>query len=163
MKLFFPLSPMEPNVFGILACYYNVGFLKYSIVRPWSPDAGTSARNERLETDGCPQRVSTKCPQRAPKRGPKIRQKYYVCFCFFLVFECIRSGFGGFNYSQTANLDSGTYCNTFKMIAGTSKKSTKSGPSDPVFINKMFQRIQEKLSEHPWKSDNSKIMEGLCT
>ena len=46
--------------------------------------------------------------------------------------------------------DSQTYCNTFSMISGTSKKSSKYGPSDPVFITKIFQTLQENILEHPW-------------
>ena len=43
-----------------------------------------------------------------------------------------------------ANFDFWTYCNTFWMISGTAKKSTKSGPPDPAFITNIFQKIQEK-------------------
>ena len=50
-----------------------------------------------------------------------------------------------------ANFDTQTYCNTFWMILKTSKKSTKYGPSDPVFITKILQKIQEQLWEHPWE------------
>ena len=42
------------------------------------------------------------------------------------------------------NLGSRTHCNTFWIISGTSKRSTKSGPQDPLFITKTFEKIQEK-------------------
>ena len=45
---------------------------------------------------------------------------------------------GDFNYSKMDNFDSWTYCHTFWMISGTSKKST--GPSDPVFITKIYKK-----------------------
>ena len=66
--------------------------------------------------------------------------------------------FGGFNYSKMANFDSRTYCNTFWMISRTSKNVTKSGPSDPVFITTIFQRIHENMGTSMkhiiFKSDN---------
>ena len=56
------------------------------------------------------------------------------------------------------------------MISGTSKKSTKSGPSDPVFITQMLQKIQEnmgtslnKIIFHLWESEILKTLEGTCT
>ena len=71
---------------------------------------------------------------------------------------------------KKANLDFQTYCNTFWMISGTSKTSTKSGPSDPEFLTKIFQR-HKKIWEHPWNilfvyrwdSEVLKRLEGLCT
>ena len=57
--------------------------------------------------------------------------------------------FVGFNYSQMSIFDFQTYCNTFCMISGTSKKSTKSGLSDPVFITKILQKYK-KLWGHLW-------------
>ena len=39
-----------------------------------------------------------------------------------------------------ANFDSRIYCNTFWSIFGTTKKVTKSGPSDPVIITKILQK-----------------------
>ena len=63
-------------------------------------------------------------------------------FFVFLMFLNIIIG-GGSNYSKMANFDSRTYRNTFWMISGTSKKSTTSGPSDPVLITNIFQKIQE--------------------
>ena len=67
----------------------------------------------------------------------------------FFVFNIIIEVFGGFNYSQMANFDSWTYCNTFWMISATSKNSTKSGPSDPVFVTATFQNRQGNLWAHP--------------
>ena len=58
---------------------------------------------------------------------------------FFLVFLCIYGGFLG-----VANFDFRMDCNTFWMISGTSKTSTKYGASDPVLITKILQKIQEK-------------------
>ena len=52
-------------------------------------------------------------------------------------------GWGGFNYSKMAYFDCQTYCNTFWMTSGTSKKTTKYVPSGPVFITKVLQKIQE--------------------
>ena len=44
------------------------------------------------------------------------------------------------------------------MISGTTKTSTKSGPSGPVFITKIFQKIQEhmgaSLNNEIWRSVN---------
>ncbi len=77
----------------------------------------------------------------APKQGPKRAQNTatqikFVCFSWFFIISM--KGLGGLNYSQMANFDSQIDCNTFWMIYGTSQKSTKSGPSDPVFVTKML-------------------------
>ena len=64
---------------------------------------------------------------------------------FLRFFIYVLGGLGGLNYSQMANFDSRVDCNTFGMISGTSKKSTKSRPSDPVFITKLLQKIQENM------------------
>ena len=61
---------------------------------------------------------------------------------------------------------------TFRwMISGTTKNVTKSRPSDPVFITKILQKIQEHLKEQPWnilflhiwEYEILKVLEGLCT
>ena len=79
-----------------------------------------------------------------PKIGARNTAKNisdFVAFSWFL--DIIMGLFGAFNHSQIAHFDSRTYCNTFCMISGTTKHVTKSGPSDPVFITKIFQKIQE--------------------
>ena len=43
-----------------------------------------------------------------------------------------------------ANQGPWTYSDTFWIMSGTSKKATKSGPVDPVFITTTLQQIQEK-------------------
>ena len=63
--------------------------------------------------------------------------------CFPRFFNVFWSVLGGLNYSQIANFDFRTYCNIF-WIYGTFKKSSKSGPSDPVFITTIRQKVQEK-------------------
>ena len=62
---------------------------------------------------------------------------------FYWFFNVFMGVFGGFHYFTIANFDSRTNCNTFWMISGTSKNVSKSGPSDPVFITKIFQKLQE--------------------
>ena len=57
--------------------------------------------------------------------GPKIRQTTWVICCCFSVFQCICGFFWGSNYSQIANVDFRTYCNTFWNIFATSKNVTK--------------------------------------
>ena len=55
------------------------------------------------------------------------------------------------------------------MIPGTSKKLSKYGPGDLLFITKMLQNIQENLWNHPgqilflsiWDSQISKIFENM--
>ena len=73
------------------------------------------------------------------------KNKYVLFSLFFNIFMVF---FGGFNYSKMVDFDFQMDCNTFWMISGTSKKSTKSGPSGPLFITKIFQKIQE-VWEHP--------------
>ena len=46
---------------------------------------------------------------------------------------------------QLLIFDFRTYCNTFWIIFGTSRKSTKSGPSGPLFITEMLQQIQANM------------------
>ena len=48
-----------------------------------------------------------------------------------------------------ANVDFRTYCNTFWNIFGTTKDVTKCGPSDPVFITKIFKKYK-KIWEPLW-------------
>ena len=69
-----------------------------------------------------------------------------------------------------ANFDSRTYCNTVWNIFGTTKPVTKSGTSDPVFITKILQKIQEQyenILEHIFcnicESEILKVWESLCT
>ena len=50
-----------------------------------------------------------------------------------------------FNYSKMVDFDSRTYCNIFLMISGTSNKSTKSGPLDPVFITIILQNYKTSM------------------
>ena len=64
---------------------------------------------------------------------------------FFLVFEYMLGGLGGFNYSKMAHVDSWTYSNTFWIIFETSKMFTKSGPLKPVFITRKYEKCK-KLS-----------------
>ena len=59
----------------------------------------------------------------------------------------------GFNYSKMSIKAPWHVAILFRMFLELSKidqKSTKYGPSDPVFITKTLQKIQEKLWEHPW-------------
>ena len=42
-------------------------------------------------------------------------------------------------------------CNIFWNIFGTTGNVTKYGPSEPVFITKILQQIQDFLWGHPWK------------
>ena len=109
-----------------------------------------------------------------PKLGSNRAQNTANILSGFLMFLgffiIIISFFWGLNYSQMANFYSRTYSNTFCMISGTSKKSTKSGPSDPVCITKTLQQIQDIILEHPWKYyfhiwelEILNVFEGLCT
>ena len=75
--------------------------------------------------------------------GPKNTANKLRVFCFCWLLN-IFMGFWGFvNYSKIANVDSQTYFNALWMVSGTSKKMTKSGPSDPVVITRIFQNVQE--------------------
>ena len=56
------------------------------------------------------------------------------------------------------------------MIYGTAKKSTKSGPSGPIFITKILQKIQETYGNifeniifRICESGILKRLEGMCT
>ena len=84
-----------------------------------------------------------------PKTGSNRAQNTAIILGVFLfcsgLFNLIMCLFRGFNYSQIANFDFRTDCNTFWMISGTSKKSTKPGPSDPVFINKTHFNNKENM------------------
>ena len=73
------------------------------------------------------------------KREQRILQNLLGCLLFRLVFVCFL--FSGVIYSKMANVDFRTYCNTFWNIFGSTKMVTELGPSDPIFINKMFQNI----------------------
>ena len=105
----------------------------------------------------------------ATKRGltrPEIRQrKLSDCLCFSWFFDAFMF-LGGFNCSQMAKFDFRTYCNTFWMISGATKNVTKSGPLDPIFITKIFQKKQEQYGNilgkyyfHIWESE---ILGNVC-
>ena len=63
---------------------------------------------------------------------------------FFSFFLCICGVFLGLNYCKMANQGLRTSSNIFWIIFAASKVFTKSGPSDPLFITKALQTIQEK-------------------